>query len=130
MKLSPLLAVCLLSSFASSAALAGATEDAIAQAVTDYRADASRGVWINPIMPAATGSEIGRNSADERLTQIVSAYTRALLDRGGWENTILANSRYASGNPLLAVEMGSGMTIASERTTSDNAGNMMASVAR
>jgi hypothetical protein len=37
-------------------------------------------------------------------------FTRSILDRGGWENTVMTNSHYTATNPLLAVGVGSGAT--------------------
>lgn len=75
------------------------------------------GQWINPWMPAATGSEPHTEaSADQKMVAIIASYTREALDRGGWVNTVLSNSEYASGNPLLAVHVGEGL---SSRVTLD-----------
>lgn len=114
MKLPSLLAVALLSSVCSASVIAGAAEEAIAKAMSDYRIGDTRGQWLSPLHPspalpvAATDTPL---SADHRLMQIVAAHTRERFDRGGWENTYLRNSSYASGNPLLAVSIGSGTTL-------------------
>ena len=114
MKSTTLLAAALVSSLCSAPALAGASEDAIAQAIADYRVGDARGQWNNPFMPAATGNDTDmRVSADQQLMQIVASYTRERLDRYGWMNTYLTNSNYSSGNPLLAVQIGDGITLAS-----------------
>lgn len=70
------------------------------------------GQWINPWMPAATGNEPHTEaSADQKMVAIVASYTREALDRSGWVNTVLSNSEYASGNPLLAVRVGEGLSL-------------------
>ncbi len=76
-----------------------------------------RGQWINPWMPGATGNAPHTEaSADQKMVAIIASYTREALDRGGWVNTVLSNSEYASGNPLLAVHVGEGL---SSRVTLD-----------
>jgi hypothetical protein len=56
--------------------------------------------------PATTGP-----SADSHLQAIVAGYTRATLDRGGWHNSFAAaTTGYAAGEPLLAAEVGNGVT--------------------
>jgi hypothetical protein len=53
------------------------------------------------------------------MDEIVASYTRSLMDKGGWENTLMTNSEYTAANPLLAVGVGSGATSpAVERTDS------------
>ncbi|MFM2067434.1 MAG: hypothetical protein RLZZ584_2343 [Pseudomonadota bacterium] len=51
-----------------------------------------------------------RQSADSHLQNIVAGYTRATLDRGGWHNTHVATTGYAAGEPLLAADVGTGVT--------------------
>jgi hypothetical protein len=67
------------------------------------------GTWDNAYMPWATGRYAAR-SADEVLTATLRIYTRAVLDRGYWVNTWVDVPGYDSGNPLLAVAPGSGIT--------------------
>jgi hypothetical protein len=67
------------------------------------------GTWDNALMPWATG-RYSASSADEVLTATLRIYTRAVLDRGYWVNTWVDVPGYDSGNPLLAVAPGSGVT--------------------
>lgn len=83
--------------------------------LSDYHQLSQRGQWINPWMPGANGDQvITRISADRQLMEIVATYTREALDRGGWVNNFMPNkypdADYASGNPLLAVQIGEGLT--------------------
>lgn len=71
-----------------------------------------RDQWINHWMPAATGSQPHTGaSADQRMVAIIASYTREVLDRGGWVNSVLTNSEYASGNPLLSARVGEGLSL-------------------
>ncbi len=89
----------------------GSADKFLENILDDYHHLSQRGQWANPWMPAATGNPtIETISADQRLTEIVATYTRETLDRGGWINTFLHNADYASGNPLLAVNIGEGVT--------------------
>jgi hypothetical protein len=110
----------------------------LAGIVAQYgRAELDRGAWINPYVPSAaaanpiTAVEVAdgatvvaprddAGSGDEMLMRAVAEYTRAALDRGGWENQFVTDPSYAAGNPLLAVPAGEGVTtVASEaRATS------------
>lgn len=80
--------------------------------LSDYHHLSQRGQWINPWMPGANGDQV--ISADRHLMKIVATYTREVLDRGGWVNNFMPNKYsdfdYASGNPLLAVQIGEGLT--------------------
>jgi hypothetical protein len=49
-------------------------------------------------------------SGDRLMDAVLAGYTRPVLDRGGWENTLMTNSEYTAANPLLAVGVGSGAT--------------------
>jgi hypothetical protein len=81
------------------------------QTLHGYQQLSQHGQWINHLMPAATGIQPHTEaSADQKMVGIIASYTREVLDRGGWINTILTNSIYASGNPLLAVRVGEGVT--------------------
>lgn len=75
---------------------------------TEYKNLGQR-TWVNPILPAATGTEAGP-SGDQLLQQRLAGYTRELLDRGGWRNAWVAQAHYAAGEPLLAVAVGAGVT--------------------
>jgi hypothetical protein len=67
--------------------------------------------WQNPLMPAGTG-EYALRSADEILTATLRIYTRDVLDRGYWVNEWVDGATgYDAGNPLLAVNTGSGVTL-------------------
>ena len=79
--------------------------------IKEYQLPPQHGEWVNHWMPAATGKPSRTApSADRRMDAIIASYTREALDRGGWVNTVLTNSRYASGNPLWAVRVGEGVT--------------------
>ncbi len=79
--------------------------------LSDYQQLTQRGQWINPWMPSGTGETIiTGTSGDTHLNQLVATYTRESLDRGGWVNSLLNNADYASGNPILAVREGEGVT--------------------
>lgn len=81
------------------------------QALHGYRLLSQQGQWINHWMPAATGIQPrSEASADQRMVWVIASYTREALDRGGWINAVMSNSMYASGNPLLAVHVGEGLT--------------------
>ena len=77
-----------------------------------YQQLSQHGQWINHLMPAATGNQLRTEASfDQKMVAIIASYTREALDRGGWVNTVLTNSEYASGNPLLAVRVGEGLTL-------------------
>jgi type II secretory pathway pseudopilin PulG len=118
-------------SASDSSAAAQPTEsgdEAVARIVAQYsRAELDRGGWENRFMPSAAagnpivatqvqdgvtspaGEQVGV-SGDELLMRSVSAYTRAALDRGGWENPFVPDTHYAAGNALLAVGVREGVT--------------------
>ena len=74
----------------------------------EYRGPAAaQAPWHNPHLPRS----MAPLSGNQQLMQIVGEYTRAVLDRGGWVNSLMRNSQYASGNPLLAVQNGEGVII-------------------
>lgn len=112
MKLKPILIPALILALVSAQALAGTAEDVLAGSLDEYRNIAKRGQWHNPWVPTANAGSTDALSADQMITRIVASHTRAMLDRGGWENPYLSNSQYASGNPLLAAQVGSGVTLA------------------
>jgi hypothetical protein len=67
--------------------------------------------WRNAMMPSGTGRYDPR-SADEVLTATLRIYTRDVLDRGYWVNAWVGDAPgYDSGNPLLAVVPGSGVSL-------------------
>lgn len=70
---------------------------------------AQRGAWINPWMAGGTGLGVSP-SADQVLMAQVSAYDRALFDRGGWTNPYVPVPGYDAGNVLLAVLPGEGVS--------------------
>jgi hypothetical protein len=79
-------------------------------AVEQYsRSSMVSGTWDNALMPWATG-RYAAHSADEVLTATLRIYTREVLDRGYWVNSWVDVPGYDSGNPLLAVAPGSGVT--------------------
>lgn len=114
MNATPLTTAFLLSAALSAAALAGPADEELNRSIGQYRGADVRGKWLNVWMPQAAGGMVARGpSADEQLRQIVATYTREALDRGGWENRFMTNSRYASGKALLNVRIGEGLTTAS-----------------
>jgi len=111
MTTSPLIlvaAIALGATFAAPA-LAADSDAAFDAEVQQSRNLALRGVWQNPYLPQATGAATGE-SADHRLQIIVASLTRAHLDRGGWRNALMAGDHYAAGEPLLAANIGGGVT--------------------
>lgn len=96
---------------------AGSADRELQQSLDAYRGAASRGQWHSSWLPTAdANAPVPTVSADRMLTRIVAAQTREILDRRGWENPYLTNSNYASGNTLLAVEVGNGITTPSVGT--------------
>jgi hypothetical protein len=93
-------------------AQAAAADDALNGAVEQYRSLQARSEWHNPLMPSGTGMYAAATapSGEQTLMTIVAGYGRSLLDRGGWSNPWVAESTYASGEPLLAVRIGDGVT--------------------
>jgi hypothetical protein len=70
----------------------------------------ARGQRINSSMHSASSLSSTDQSADSHLQAIVAGYTRATLDRGGWHNAFAPADHYAAGEPLLAADVGSGVT--------------------
>jgi hypothetical protein len=67
--------------------------------------------WQNPLMASGTG-RYATQSADEVLTAALRIYTRDVLDRGYWVNAWVGDAPgYDSGNPLLAIAPGTGVTL-------------------
>lgn len=108
MKTISLAVISLVAAVVAGQATAGASEDAIAAAVADYRANDVRGEWTGPLQQTKAASSVTAPSADQRLNSIVASHSRELLDRGGWVNSYLDNADYASRNPLLTVQVGDG----------------------
>lgn len=72
---------------------------------------ASTDEWQNKLMASGTG-RYATESADVVLTAALRIYTRDVLDRGYWVNAWVEGAPgYDSGNPLLAVAQGSGVTL-------------------
>ncbi len=70
--------------------------------------------WDNPLAASTiteAASEPAIVSGDTLLMHAVRGYTRALLDRGGWENLLMRSIHYAVGNTLLGTEVGDGVTM-------------------
>ena len=70
----------------------------------------ARGEWTSPLAPTAAADEVAPLSADTLLTNLVLQYDRATLDRGGWVNAFVDDVGYDSGNALLAISPGEGVT--------------------
>jgi hypothetical protein len=99
-----------LSLSAVSSAQAAESDITFNAAVEQYSHSSTvSGTWDNALMPWATG-RYAAHSADEVLTATLRIYTREVLDRGYWVNTWVDVPGYDSGNPLLAVAPGSGVT--------------------
>lgn len=121
----------MMSALCCTAAFAGSADERLAQIGAAHTRDAlDRGGWENTVLNNSTyaaanqlrATRIGDGatsvagrpagiSADEQLGRILASFNREMLDRGGWQNTFLSNSRYASGNALLAVQVGEGVTL-------------------
>lgn len=93
--------------------VASAADDAAFNRIAEhYRAPqltATR--WVNALLPAATGEAVAGTSADEQFMRAIAYYTRDMLDRAGWVNPYAPDNHYASGNYLLAVKVGEGVTL-------------------
>lgn len=88
----------------------GAAADPLREAAEVIMSGAAeRGQWHNPLMPAASADGTVR-SGDAMLNDEVRRFTRAVLDRGGWDNPHAPSPGYDSGNVLLAVLPGAGVT--------------------
>lgn len=74
----------------------------------------ARGIWRNALLPEATGAEPSPRSADAIMAEHIAHYSRKVLDRGGWSNPHAPARGYDSGNPLLAVEPGTGSVAGGE----------------
>jgi len=67
--------------------------------------------WRNLWMPQAGANVMNDSvSGDQQMAEIVAAYTRSMLDSGGWVNTLMSNSIYTAAHPLMTVAVGSGAT--------------------
>jgi hypothetical protein len=110
LRLATATAIAIASAFAASAQ-AAAADDQLDAVVGQYCQLPLRSAWINPLMPQGTGLVgFGSVSGDEKLQAIVATYDRARLDRGGWRNAWADGDHYAAGEPLLAVQVGAGVT--------------------
>ncbi len=115
----PLFALVTLVSLAatSPAALAGSDNVAFDRAAkASASAQPQQGKWINALLPEAAGDFVAPRagtSADAQFMRAIAYYTREQLDRGGWVNRYAPEGNYASGNALLAVRAGDGITVRS-----------------
>lgn len=90
---------------------AGSGEDAMDATLHLYHAAEPNTEWQNTWMPQASAHAVAITpSGDVQIRWIIASYTRTILDKGGWENTLMSNSKYTASNPLLAVSIGSGAT--------------------
>lgn len=90
---------------------AGSGEDAMEATLHLYHAAEPTIEWQNTWMPQASAHAVAITpSGDVQVRWIIASYTRSVLDKGGWENTLMRNSNYTAANPLLAVSIGSGAT--------------------
>ncbi len=74
----------------------------------------TRHAWVNPIMPQASADAVMPHrgvSAGVQFMRSIAFYTRDMLDRGGWVNPYAPATGYDSGNALLAVRIGEGVTL-------------------
>ena len=78
------------------------------QQLREFQYRSQQREWVNRWAPGVRVSV--PESADRRPQTIVTGYTRAALDRGGWANPWVSGDAYAAGAPLLAVTVGSGLT--------------------
>ena len=108
-----LIATTALTLAAALPAHAGSSDADFNQVSQSYRAGAEH-KWINPLLPqAAVDYAAEGTSADAAFMRQVAYYTRDMLDRGGWVNAFIDdgyNGTYATGNALLAVRVGDGLT--------------------
>jgi hypothetical protein len=89
----------------------GSGEEAMASALHQYQTAGSSTQWQNVWMPEASGMAFAADhSGDSQMGKVIASHTRAFLDKGAWENTLMRNSQYAAPNPLLATAVGSGVT--------------------
>ena len=90
---------------------AGSAEDAMEASLHQFQTGNASAEWQNAWMPQASANAVVPTlSGDMLMGEIVASYSRSILDRGGWENTLMTNSEYTAANPLLAVGVGSGAT--------------------
>jgi hypothetical protein len=92
---------------------AAADDAAFDQLAQTYRgATLQTATWKNALLPMATGDTPAEaSSADAQFMRAIAYYTRDMLDRAGWVNPYAPAPGYASGNYLLAVRIGSGVTL-------------------
>lgn len=107
-----------LSTIALTAALQAHADsaDAAFDRVSQTYAAGNEHKWTNALLPEASGDFIAAaegTSADSAFMRQIAYYSRDMLDRGGWVNAFVDDGRgghYASGNALLAVRVGDGVT--------------------
>jgi len=93
-----------------NAAADGSSFDQMAQSYQGSVLQAA--TWQNALLPMAAGdAQAEASSADAQFMLAISYYTREMLDRAGWDNPYAPASGYASGNYLVAVRIGSGVTL-------------------
>lgn len=89
----------------------GAAFDQLAQSYQGATLQAA--TWQNALLPmAAADAPAEPGSADGQFMRAIAYYTRQMLDRAGWDNPYAPAPGYASGNYLLTVAIGSGVTLA------------------
>ena len=88
------------------------SDESLNASVQRYRNPASeRG--RNPYVPETRARAVGEQeelSGDALLMRSVAVYTRALLDRGGWENPFVSATSNAASDSLVEVHSGEGVT--------------------
>lgn len=94
----------------ANAASDGSSFDQMAQSYQGSILQAA--TWQNALLPMAAGDAPAEaSSADAQFMRAIAYYTREMLDRAGWVNPYAPDNHYASGNYLLAVRIGDGVTI-------------------
>jgi len=94
----------------ANAASDGSSFDQVAQSYQGSTLQAA--TWKNALLPMAAGDAPAEpTSADAQFMRVIAYYTREMLDRAGWDNPYAPAPGYASGNYLLAVRIGSGVTL-------------------
>ena len=94
----------------ANAASDSSSFDRIAQSYQGTTLQAA--TWQNALLPMAAGdAAVEASSADAQFMRAIAYYTREMLDRAGWDNPYAPAPGYASGNYLLTVRIGSGVTL-------------------
>jgi hypothetical protein len=103
-------------------ARAGPADEQLNLNTQQYRSGEVRGQWVNTLMPRASADFVSSSpdgsapsatapgSADAQMANVLASYTRGVLDAGGWVNPYVTDQSYATGNALLAVRIGEGLT--------------------